>query len=87
MSNGLPDMKAQSHENHEIKYQLHLIDIFSRYVWVISIHDKSVGSMTETLKELFIRATQRGPHWLETDKGWDLLITHLQRFLSSHAVQ
>ena len=48
----LVDMQAFSSFNKGFKYILTVIDIFSKYVWVIPIKDKTATSVTKAFEKI-----------------------------------
>ena len=53
-------------ENDNIQYLLFIIDIFSRFLWVKPLKDKTAKSVLNALKEVF---KERKPVRLRVDKG------------------
>ena len=49
----LVDMQAFSKFNHGVKYPLAVIDIFSKYGWLIPLKDKTGKSAAIALKSIF----------------------------------
>jgi len=62
----LVDMKAFSRFNHGVKYLLTVIDVFSKYGWMLPLKDTTGVSVAKALIEIF---KQRKPEKLWTDKG------------------
>ena len=62
----LVDMQSFSIFNHGVKYLLTVIDVFSKYAWMLPLKDKTGVSVANALKEIF---KQRKPEKLWTDKG------------------
>ena len=62
----LVDMKALSDYNDGVTFLLLVIDIFSKYGWVIPLKDKKGKTVAEVLKTIF---KERKPEKLWTDKG------------------
>ena len=59
-------MKALSDYNDGVTFLLLVIDIFSKYGWVIPLKDKKGKTVAEALKTIF---KERKPEKLWTDKG------------------
>ena len=59
-------MKAFSKFNRGIKYLLTLIDVFSKYGWLIPLKDKTGKSVASALKTIF---KERKPEKMWVDKG------------------
>ena len=78
----LVDMQPLARENGGVKYLLTCIDVFSKYAWVLPLHDKSAGSLVAAFRDLLGRAAPRRPHRLQTDKGREFLNASLQQLLA-----
>ena len=48
----LADMKSLSKYNRRIKYLLGVIDLFSKYAWVVPIKDKKETSIVNAFKQI-----------------------------------
>ena len=62
----LVDMQAFSKFNRGVKYLLAVIDIFSKYGWLIPLKDKMGKSVSSALKTIF---KERKPEKMWVDKG------------------
>ena len=62
----LADMTALSKENKGVNFLLLVIDIFSKYGWIIPLKDKKGETVANALKTIF---KERKPGKLWTDKG------------------
>ena len=62
----LADMTALSKDNKGVNFLLLVIDIFSKYGWVIPLKDKKGETVAKALKTIF---EERKPEKLWTDKG------------------
>ena len=62
----LVDMQAFSKFNRGIKYLLAIIDVFSKYGWLVPLKDKTSKSVASALKTIF---TERQPKKMWVDKG------------------
>ena len=62
----LVDMQAFSKFNRGIKYLLAVIDVFSKYGWLVPLKDKMGKSVASTLKTIF---KERHPEKMWVDKG------------------
>ena len=61
-------MQAFSKFNRGVKYLLTVIDIFSKYGWLIPLKDKTGKSVAIALKSIF---KERKPEKMWVDKGKD----------------
>ena len=62
----LVDMQAFSKSNRGFRYLLNVVDIFSKYGWMLPLKDKTGKSVADALKEIF---THRKPQKLWVAKG------------------
>ena len=62
----LVDMQAFSKFNRGVKYLLAVIDIFSKYDWLIPLKDKTGKSVASALETIF---KERKPEKMWVDKG------------------
>ena len=80
----LVDMAALSKHNDGYRYVLTVIDILSKYAWVIPLRTKTGANLIEAFKTIF--ATGRRPKQLQTDEGTEFLNKPFQRFLAQQNV-
>ena len=59
-------MQAFAKFNHGVKYLLAVIDVFSKYGWLIPLKDKTGKSVASALKTIF---KERKPEKMWVDKG------------------
>jgi len=52
----LVEMQAFSKFNHGVKHLLTVIDVFSKYGWMLLLKDKTGKSVADTFKEIFKRS-------------------------------
>jgi len=64
----LVEMQAFSKFNRGVRYLLTVIDVFSKYGWMLPLKDKTGKSVTDAFKEIF-KKSKRKPEKLWTDKG------------------
>ena len=60
-------MQAYSKFNRGIKYLLTVIDVFSKYGWIVPLKDKTGKSVMNALKQIF--ASGRSPNKIWVDRG------------------
>ena len=63
----LVDMQAFAKDNDEVKYLLCVIDLFSKYGWIMPLKDKSGKSVESAFEKIFSEG--RKPEKLWVDKG------------------
>jgi len=73
----LVEMQAFSKFNHGVRYLLTVIDVFSKYGWMLPIKDKTGKSVADEFKEIF-KKSKRKPEKLWTDKGREFYNKHVK---------
>ena len=66
----LADMQLLSKFNKGFRFLLSVIDIFSKYAWVIPLKDKKGISIVNALKQI-LKESNRKPNKIWVDKGSD----------------
>jgi len=73
----LIEMQAFSKFNRGVRYLLTVIDVFSKYGWMLPLNDKTGKSDADAFKEIFKKSKQK-PEKLWTDKGRDFYNKHVK---------
>ena len=73
----LVEMQAFSNFNRGVRYLLTVIDVFSKYDWMLPLKDKTRKSVADTFKEIFKKSEQK-PEKLCTDKGREFYNKHVK---------
>ena len=68
MGTNLADMQLISKSNKRIRYLLCVIDIISKYAWVIPLKDKKGISITKAFQNN-LKESNRKPNKIWVDKG------------------
>ena len=79
----LADVSSMSKYQDGYRYLFCLIDVFSKYAWVVPILDKSGKTLVKAMKGVL---KDRSPQSLQTDKGKEFKTTHFQTFLKSRGI-
>lgn len=74
-----------SEENKTYQYLLCVIDIFSRYAWVVPLKDKTAERMIQGFERIF-RVTQRRPRRIRSDAGSEFTSKEFQVFLKNEGI-
>ena len=82
----LADMSLISKFNKGIKYLLCVIDLFSRYAWVIPLKNKKGGSIVEGFQSIF-KNLGRKPNKIWVDHGSELYNNKFKRFLKENDIE
>ena len=80
----LVDMQAFSKFNRGVKYLLAVIDIFSKYGWLIPLKDKTGKSVAEALKIIF---KERKPNKIWVDKGKEFYNKQVQDLIELYSTE
>jgi len=73
----LVEMQAFSKFNLGVRYLLTVIDVFSKYGWMLPLKDKTGKSVSDAFKEFF-KKSKRKPEKLWTDKGREFCNKHVK---------
>ena len=73
----LVEIQKYSKWNKGVKYLLTVIDVFSKYGWMVALKDKKTESVSSAFDRIF-KKSKRKPEKLWTDKGSDLLVNILK---------
>lgn len=79
----LVDMQAFVKENKGFKYLLTVIDIFSKFAWVVPLKTKKGSEVKEAFQTIF---RQRIPVKLQTDQGREFVNEDVKKYLKSKNV-
>ena len=82
----LADMQSLSRYNKGFKYLLCVIDLFSKYAWVISIKDKKGTSIVNAFKKIISKG-QRKPNKISVDKGSEFYNQSFKDFLKINNIE
>ena len=77
------DLNSLSKYNNNYKYLFCVIDVFSRYAWIVPLKDKRGNSITTALKSLF---RDRKPITIQSDKGTEFVNATVQQYLKRQGV-
>ena len=80
----LVDMQAFSKFNRGVKYILTVIDVFSKYRWLILLKDKTGQSVALALKTIF---EEREPEKMWVDKGKEFYNKHVEDFIELYSTE
>jgi transposase InsO family protein len=80
----LVDMTHLADDNDGFRYLLTVIDVFSKYAWVVPLKRKDSRSITDAFEHIF---AERRPLKLQTDKGKEFVNSVLQKMLRERGVK
>ena len=78
----LADLQKLAKDNEEHRYLLCVIDVFSKYAWVVPIYNKTSASLIKAFQSI-LKTSGRIPKSLQTDKGSEFKNREFQKFLKS----
>lgn len=76
--------KMDPQHNNNTRYLLTVVDVMSKYAWVIPLKDKKATTVLEALKPIILESH---PEKLQTDKGSEFFNSTVQKFLKSENVK
>ena len=80
----LVEMQQFSKWNKGYRYLLMVIDVFSKYGWIVPLKDKKGESIAEAFKTIFKEG--RKPQYLWTDKGKEYYNKHVKDLLEKNGI-
>ena len=80
----LVDMQAFSKDNNGVRYLLTVIDVFSKYGWMLPLKTKTGVEVASALKEIF---KERKPGLLWTDKGLEFFNRHVKSLVELYTTE
>ena len=81
----LVEMQKFSKWNKGLKYLLMVIDVFSKYGWIVPLKDKKTESVSLAFDTIF-KKNERKPEKLRTDKGSEFISKHFKDFLKKNKI-
>ena len=80
----LIDMQQYSKQNKHYKYLLAVIDVFSKYGWLIPLKNKTGVTVSEAFKTLF---KERKPMFIWADKGSEFYNRQVKKLLEDNNIK
>ena len=77
------DVSASAHNNNGINFLLCVIDIWSRYAWVVPLKNKEGRTCTEAFRQLI---AERKPEILMSDNGSEFINRGFVKLLKDHKI-
>ena len=82
----LIDLSSLKKHNDGYTFALTVIDVFSKFAWVVPIKNKGAESVLNAFKEILQKST-REPNFLHTDLGKEFVNSKFQRFLKEKGIE
>ena len=86
----LLDVQSYARYNDNYRYVLSVIDVFSKYLYLIPMKTKSGPAVTAAFRSIFAdkpKLMTRRPVWVRTDKGKEFLNKDFQDMLRDEGIQ
>ena len=81
----LADMQLISKYNKGIKYLLCVIDLFSKYAWVVTLKDKKGATITNAFQKV-LNSSKRKPNEIWVDHDSEFYNSYLKKLLKDNDV-
>ena len=81
----LADMQLLSKYNKAIRFLLCVIDIFSKYAWVVPLKDKKGISIVKAF-QIILKQSNRKPNKIWVDKGSEFYNAHFKKWLRDNDI-
>ena len=81
----LADMQLLSKYNKGIRFLLCVIDIFSKYAWVVPLKDKKGISIVKAF-QIILKHSNRKPNKIWVDKGSEFYNAYFQKWLRENDI-
>ena len=81
----LIEMIPYVRDNKGYRYQLTIIDIFSKYAWVIPVKRKTGKDVSEAMKSVLVKG--RVPKNLQTDRGKEFYNSDFQKLMNTYKIK
>ena len=82
----LIDVANIASHNQNFKFILTVIDVFSKYAWVVPLKNKTNETLINAFNSIF-ESSKRIPKRLHTDEGKEFIGTACQKFLEKNGIQ
>ena len=82
----LADMQLISKFNKRFRFLLCVIDIYSKYVWVVPLKDKKGLSLVNAFQNI-LNKSNRKPNKIQADKGGELYNRSMKSWLEKNDIE
>ena len=82
----LADMQLLSKYNKGIRFLLCVIDIFSKYAWVVPLKDKKGISIVKAFQSILKQSNSRKPNKIWPDKGFEFYNAYFKKWLRDNDI-
>ena len=81
----LADMQLISKYNKGVHFLLSIIDIFSKYVWIVPLKDKKGASIVDAFRSI-LKQSNRKPNKIWVDKGSEFYNSSFKKWLQENDI-
>ena len=81
----LVDMQSFAKDNDDVKYLLTVIDVFSKYGWIVPLNDKSGKSTAAGFMKIFTSGRKPGKVWV--DKGREFYNKDVKKLVELYSTE
>ena len=78
-------MQLISKYNEGVKFLIYVIDIFSKYVWVVTLKDKKGVSIDGAFQQI-LKQSSRKPNKIWVDKGSEFYYVYFKKWLRDNDI-
>ena len=78
-------MQLISKYNEGVKFLIYVIDIFSKYVWVVTLKDKKGVSIVGAFQQI-LKQSSRKPNKIWVDKGSEFYYVYFKKWLRDNDI-
>jgi transposase InsO family protein len=88
----LVDVQGLTKYNDGVKYLLTVIDVFSKFLYIVPLKSKTGKAVTSAFQSIFkdpkyLKPIRRRPVWVRTDKGKEFLSKSFQDMLKREIIE
>jgi len=83
----LADMQGIARQNNGMRYLLTIIDVFSKYAWVVPVKSKDAATVSTAFDQVLTEASPRCPRRLQTNKGKEFFNAPFTALMKRHKIQ
>jgi len=73
--------------NKRTRYLLTIIDVLSKYAWVVALKSKRGTAVRDALQHVLETHPDHRPTYLQTDQGKEFYNKHVQQLLDDYDIQ
>ena len=77
-------MQSFSKDNNGIKYLLTFFDIFSKFVWIVALKQKTAQEVANAFSRIL---QERRPRKVWVDKDWEFYNKNVQKLVELHSTE